>query len=179
MFSRGSKGSLTPRMAAVLGMSCISPRAPVRETARGLNSDSASMIAAMRSTDTPCRVATALMRASMSRLLAALSSSSWKSAGAWVTGGVACAPVGHRGPSPPPPFGGAPIQEHVNGVVVGEGSLEELVEARAIVRDDDELRVVVGLPLRVTLAATGRARRAARALASGIRAFHGRTAGQV
>src|SRR6266478_7244342 len=81
---------------------------------------------------------------------------------------IAPAPVGHRGPRPPPPFGGAPIQEHVNGVVVGEGSLEELVEARAIVRDDDELRVVVGLPLRVTLAATGRARRAARALASGI-----------
>src|SRR2546425_6822747 len=68
---------------------------------------------------------------------------------------------GHRGPRPPPPFGGAPIQEHVNGVVVGEGSLEELVEARAIVRDDDELRVGVGLPLRVTLAATGRARREA------------------
>jgi len=67
----------------------------------------------------------------------------------------------------------------VNGVVVGEGSLEELVEARAIVRDDDELRVVVALPLRVTLAATGRARREARALASGIRAFHGRTAGQI
>src|SRR2546422_11495869 len=86
---------------------------------------------------------------------------------------------GHRGPRPRPPCGGAPIQEHVNGVVVGEGSLEELVEARAIVRDDDELRVVVALPLRVTLAATGRARREARALASGIRAFHGRTAGQI
>src|SRR3989449_1224541 len=41
---------------------------------------------------------------------------------------------GHRGPRPPPPFGGAPIQEHVNGVVVGEGSLEELVEDRKSTR---------------------------------------------
>src|ERR1700690_2173954 len=48
MFSRGSKALFTPSRRAVAGMSCMSPRAPFRDTARGYPFDSARMTAAMR-----------------------------------------------------------------------------------------------------------------------------------
>ena len=51
---------------AVISMSCIRPRAPRRETARGLLSDSASMTAATRSAGTLYRAATCLIYASIS-----------------------------------------------------------------------------------------------------------------
>src|SRR2546429_622277 len=68
MFPRGSKGSPTPRVAAVAGMSCISPWAPRGETARGLNRDSISTIVATRFSGTSYRVATSLMWERMSTL---------------------------------------------------------------------------------------------------------------
>src|SRR3989442_452033 len=49
MFSYGSNELRTDRLDAVAGMSCMRPRAPFRATARGLNSDSASMIPATAS----------------------------------------------------------------------------------------------------------------------------------
>src|ERR1017187_10367685 len=45
MFSFGSNGSFTPNSAAVSGMSCISPLAPLGETAHGWKRDSCSMTA--------------------------------------------------------------------------------------------------------------------------------------
>ena len=50
MFWRASKESPTPKRRAVWGMSCISPRAPLDETARASNSDSTAMTAFTRST---------------------------------------------------------------------------------------------------------------------------------
>ena len=64
MLARGSKGSSTPSRAAVAGVSCISPRAPRLETARVLNCDSVSMIAATRFCEKPYKVAASLMWAS-------------------------------------------------------------------------------------------------------------------
>jgi len=55
--------SVTPRVAAVAGMSCISPWAPRGETARGLNWDSISTIAATRFSGTSYRVADERTRA--------------------------------------------------------------------------------------------------------------------
>src|SRR5450759_4100671 len=48
MFSRGSNALFTPSRRAVAGMSCMSPRAPFRDTARENPFDSARMTAAMR-----------------------------------------------------------------------------------------------------------------------------------
>ena len=53
MFCAGVKGSLTPKRVAVAGMSCISPCAPARETALGLNADSAWMTARTSASSTP------------------------------------------------------------------------------------------------------------------------------
>src|SRR2546425_13360345 len=47
MWARGPNESWTSRSAAVAGMSCISPSAPRRETARTLNCDSTATMAAM------------------------------------------------------------------------------------------------------------------------------------
>jgi hypothetical protein len=89
--------------------------------------------------------------------------------------------------APPPfgdaPIGDAPILEHSHGLVVGERLLEKLVEVRAIVRDDDELRnrlwlAVAASRLREILAATGWALRERDAVISGICVVHGRTPGQ-
>jgi hypothetical protein len=82
------------------------------------------------------------------------------------------------------PFGDAPILEDSHGLVVGERLLEKLVEVRAIVRDDDELRnrlwlAVAASRLRAILAATGWALRARDASISGICVVHGRTPGQI
>src|SRR3989442_2780243 len=55
MFWRGSNGSLTPRIAAVSGISCMSPCAPVCDTARGSKPDSAWMTARMRRAGTAYR----------------------------------------------------------------------------------------------------------------------------
>src|SRR5438034_531060 len=57
MFSRGLKASRTPSIAAVSGMSCMSPRAPCLDTARGSNPDSARMTAQTRRPGTACRAA--------------------------------------------------------------------------------------------------------------------------
>ncbi len=51
-------------------MSCIRPRAPRRDTARGLNSDSASTIAATRIGGISYRTATSRMCASISTISA-------------------------------------------------------------------------------------------------------------
>ena len=53
MFSYGSNVFRTPRTDAVSGMSCIRPRAPFEETARGLNEDSTRMIADTSRAGTP------------------------------------------------------------------------------------------------------------------------------
>jgi len=55
MFSRGLNESRTPSISAVLGISCISPRAPVRDTAVGLNADSARITDSTRAASTPWR----------------------------------------------------------------------------------------------------------------------------
>src|SRR5512143_57644 len=57
MFSRGSKTLFTPSRRAVAGMSCMSPRAPFRDTARGYPFDSARMTAAMRPGSIRCCLA--------------------------------------------------------------------------------------------------------------------------
>ncbi len=54
MFSRGSNALFTPSRRAVAGMSCMSPRAPFRDTARGYPFDSARMTAAMRAGSIRC-----------------------------------------------------------------------------------------------------------------------------
>src|SRR5688500_18578603 len=48
MFCRGSNGSRTFSSSDTAGINCISPCAPARETANGLNADSARMIARIR-----------------------------------------------------------------------------------------------------------------------------------
>ena len=59
MFSFGSNGLWTPRRRAVAGISCMSPRAPLRDTAVGTPFDSARMTAAMRAGSTLCSFAAA------------------------------------------------------------------------------------------------------------------------
>src|SRR5690349_7656489 len=53
MFCAGSVGSVTPYIAAVAGMSCIAPLAPLVETAVELPFDSTSMIAWTSTGSTP------------------------------------------------------------------------------------------------------------------------------
>jgi hypothetical protein len=53
MFCRGSNESRTPSMFAVSGMSCMSPRAPFDETARGSKADSTRMTDQIRRSGTP------------------------------------------------------------------------------------------------------------------------------
>ncbi len=48
---------------AVLGMSCMSPIAPLRETARGLKADSTAMMASTRRALIPCRLAADMISA--------------------------------------------------------------------------------------------------------------------
>jgi hypothetical protein len=50
MFCQGSNTSATASTRAVSGMSCMRPSAPRRETARGLNADSAAITALMSAT---------------------------------------------------------------------------------------------------------------------------------
>src|ERR1039458_1262507 len=57
MLSRGSNGRFTPRRRAVAGMSCISPRAPFRETAHDTKFDSTRMTAARRAGSMRCFLA--------------------------------------------------------------------------------------------------------------------------
>src|SRR5947209_20470137 len=57
MFSVGSKGLFTLSERAVLGMICINPIAPLRETARGLKFDSTLITARTRLGSTLCRAA--------------------------------------------------------------------------------------------------------------------------
>jgi len=52
MLALASKELTTPKRSAVAGMSCISPRAPLFETSRGLKSDSALMIAEISAAST-------------------------------------------------------------------------------------------------------------------------------
>src|SRR3569623_3560883 len=52
MFCAAAKLSCTPSCDAVSGISCIRPRAPVRETARGLKQDSTRITARTRATGT-------------------------------------------------------------------------------------------------------------------------------
>jgi hypothetical protein len=64
-----SNESSTSRLAAVAGMSCMSPWAPRRDTARGLNSDSTATIAATRRGSTRWRAATSSMWARISAVV--------------------------------------------------------------------------------------------------------------
>ena len=52
MFAAGSKELRTPNRAAVAGMSCINPRAPLLDTSRGLKSDSALITAEISAAST-------------------------------------------------------------------------------------------------------------------------------
>jgi hypothetical protein len=53
MFCCGSKVFRTPSIEAVSGMSCMRPRAPLREMACGLNADSTRITADTRRSGTP------------------------------------------------------------------------------------------------------------------------------
>jgi len=61
MFSRGSKELRTPRTDAVDGISCMSPWAPLRDTARGLNPDSARITAVTSRSGMPYRLAASVI----------------------------------------------------------------------------------------------------------------------
>jgi len=77
---------------------------------------------------------------------------------------IALAPFTCVGPGTLPPFGDAPIQDHPNGRVPRERSLQTLVELVAIAGDDNELSHHVTLfvmPLRRRRAPV-KARQAAR-----------------
>ena len=63
MFSVGSKGCARFNERAVAGMSCMSPMAPLRETARGLKFDSTLITARTSSASTLCRAAAASIAA--------------------------------------------------------------------------------------------------------------------
>ena len=54
MFSRGLKRSTTPSAAAVPGMSCMSPPAPLGDTAAGSKPDSVRITAVISPGLTPC-----------------------------------------------------------------------------------------------------------------------------
>src|SRR2546425_5233527 len=61
MFSRGSKELRTPRTDAVDGISCMSPWAPLRDKARGLNPDSARITAVTSRSGMPYRLAASVI----------------------------------------------------------------------------------------------------------------------
>src|SRR2546426_10321650 len=61
MFPRGSKELRTPRTDAVDGISCMSPWAPLRDTARGLNPDSARITAVTSRSGMPYRLAASVI----------------------------------------------------------------------------------------------------------------------
>jgi hypothetical protein len=64
MFCTGSKGLPTPKRCAVAGISCIRPWAPTRDSAFGLNADSAWMMARTIASSTPYSRAAARTSAS-------------------------------------------------------------------------------------------------------------------
>jgi hypothetical protein len=93
-FCFGSNGSVTPSPAAVVGMSCMSPWAPARETALGSKPDSARATALTRAGGT-------LFACAASRIIASYGEGSPSPVAAGVAP-VAAAPgmAGAAGPVP-------------------------------------------------------------------------------
>jgi hypothetical protein len=94
MFSRGSKGFSMPTWRAVVGMSCMRPCAPTRDTASGLNRDSVWMTARISDGDIPCVVAASWMKGS---------SASLSQTGRWKSVATSTEVEGSDGPKMPSP----------------------------------------------------------------------------